>query len=384
MDNSASIDISTEQLHPLAGRSEAFEIETMHDLVESASHIKSVIDAMPFAIVVLDSHRQIIAANEELLKMLEVKIDQILGKRPGEVVGCVHANDGPDGCGTGLYCKVCGALNAILHCQHTSARQTEECRITLKGCQALDWKVTVSPLTIHAQEFMLATIQDISDQKRRDALERIFFHDIINHIGAIIGFAQMMAEEYAENPELTEVIQLANELLDEVQSQHHLTHAERGDLELSTEDVELQSFLQRLVQLYQNHPVAKHRNLVLDVPMEVMVETDVRLLKRIIGNMIKNALEASEEGQNITVSCEKTSEGVMVGVHNPAVIPESVKLQIFNRSFSTKADTGRGLGTYSMKLLGETYLGGKVAFTSDSDSGTLFTLTLPAAPNPGR
>ena len=45
--------------------------------------------------------------------------------------------------------------------------------------------------------------------------------------------------------------------------------------------------------------------------------------------------------------------------------------------FSTKANRGRGLGTYGMKLLGETVLGGVVGFTSNWTEGTHFFIELP-------
>ena len=63
-------------------------------------------------------------------------------------------------------------------------------------------------------------------------------------------------------------------------------------------------------------------------------------------------------------------------VHNPEVMPKEVQLQVFQRSFSTKGEAGRGIGTYSMKLFGERYLGGKVAFVSSSSEGTTFRLAL--------
>jgi sensor histidine kinase regulating citrate/malate metabolism len=51
-------------------------------------------------------------------------------------------------------------------------------------------------------------------------------------------------------------------------------------------------------------------------------------------------------------------------------------LQIFQRSFSTKG-AGRGLGTYSIKLLGERYLHGTVSFASSAEQGTIFQISLP-------
>jgi sensor histidine kinase regulating citrate/malate metabolism len=60
---------------------------------------------------------------------------------------------------------------------------------------------------------------------------------------------------------------------------------------------------------------------------------------------------------------------------NPTYMTEETKLQVFQRSFSTKG-INRGLGTYSMKLLGERYLKGKVGFTSDEKNGTHFFIRL--------
>jgi signal transduction histidine kinase len=52
--------------------------------------------------------------------------------------------------------------------------------------------------------------------------------------------------------------------------------------------------------------------------------------------------------------------------------------QVFQRSFSTKG-SNRGLGTYSMKLLGENYMGGKISFESIIGKGTTFYFDLPLA-----
>ena len=53
-----------------------------------------------------------------------------------------------------------------------------------------------------------------------------------------------------------------------------------------------------------------------------------------------------------------------------------VRLQVFQRSFSTKSPS-RGLGAYSMKLIGERYLKGEVSFTTSQRDGTEFSITLP-------
>jgi signal transduction histidine kinase len=93
--------------------------------------------------------------------------------------------------------------------------------------------------------------------------------------------------------------------------------------------------------------------------------------------MIINAFEATERGGTIRLGVEQTNTEMTFSVWNQRAIPPEQQLRIFQRNYSTKAESGRGLGTYSMKLFGETYLGGKVDFVSTEADGTTFRLTLP-------
>jgi len=109
-----------------------------------------------------------------------------------------------------------------------------------------------------------------------------------------------------------------------------------------------------------------------------VVATDKVLLKRVLGNLVKNALEASVEGQAVSLAFQNQSAPVF-RVHNQAAMPDVVCLQVFRRSFSTKSPVGRGIGTYSAKLITEHYLGGSLSFTSSEEDGTSFFVTLPAS-----
>ncbi len=108
----------------------------------------------------------------------------------------------------------------------------------------------------------------------------------------------------------------------------------------------------------------------------VQFESDPVLLGRVLGNMVKNALEASSYGETIALGCRREDGEVTFWVSNRSYMPEAVRLQVFNRSFSTKTP-GRGLGTYSMKYLSEKYLGGKVSFSSTEAEGTTFMARYP-------
>ena len=93
--------------------------------------------------------------------------------------------------------------------------------------------------------------------------------------------------------------------------------------------------------------------------------------------MLVNAFEATEPGGAVRLWLEQSGREVTFCVWNRQAIPGDVAPRVFQRNFSTKAESGRGLGTYAMKLFGETYLGGDMSFTTSKESGTIFRLRLP-------
>jgi sensor histidine kinase regulating citrate/malate metabolism len=92
--------------------------------------------------------------------------------------------------------------------------------------------------------------------------------------------------------------------------------------------------------------------------------------------MIKNALEAEPIGGSVTVRSKIKNGNFYLTVTNSVVIPDEMKLQIFQRSISTKGQ-GRGIGTYSMKLISGQYLKEIISFVSNNLEGMTFTLKMP-------
>jgi signal transduction histidine kinase len=165
-------------------------------------------------------------------------------------------------------------------------------------------------------------------------------------------------------------------VVDEIKNQQALLAAENGDLAVRPAVLNSLKILRNVRRFYQGHQVAKdcHVELAPDA-QDVAFVCDQMLLERVLGNMTKNALEACGPGQTVTLSCGVEDEQVWFSAHNPTYMPRDVQLQVFQRSFSTKGD-GRGLGTYSVKLLTERYLNGSVGFVSSAEQGT-FSVCVP-------
>jgi nitrogen-specific signal transduction histidine kinase len=363
-----------------AERAPDVEIERQSKLLADLPLLPVLFDAVSAVVLIVNRQRQVVYANGACLKLLGFEhIERVRGLRPGEAMHCAHADDMEAGCGTAEPCQTCGAVLAVLASQRGKP-DARECRITRKhDREPLDLLVWATPFPLTGEMFSIVALTDISHEKRRQALERIFFHDILNDAGALQGFVELLcAAEPDEALEFREDIhRLTHKLVDEIEAQRALSLAENDELEPRPRAIHSRDLLVDVVNAFRRHPVAEGREIVLDPEsFDVPFMSDGALVRRVLGNMVKNALEASQPGQAVTLRCEAAGDAVTLSVHNPAFMPRDVQLQIFQRSFSTKGG-GRGLGTYSMKLLGERYLKGEVAFTSSPGKGTTFFAQFP-------
>jgi signal transduction histidine kinase len=364
---------------------ERMPIEIVHRQAASFGDtplISTLLNSVLNCVFVLNAQRQIVFASRNALDLVPGrKMEDLLGKRPGEALGCVHATACESGCGTSEFCGQCGAVRAILG-SLANRRELQECHLTrLVNCteEALDLLVLATPITHHNERYSLFCVADVSHEKRRQALERIFFHDVINLAGGADGLLEDLATQAP--PNLRNDVEMSHvavhELLEEIQAQRDLTAAERDELAVAPDLADSGEVLRQMAALYASHLVAAGRQIrVAPLSESMRFTTDPNLLKRVLGNLIKNALEASAAGQTVTLGCEQVENRVRLSVHNSASMPREVQLQVFDRSFTTKGG-GRGLGTYSAKLLTEKYLKGQVAFTSLPEQGTTFFVTLP-------
>lgn len=366
-----------------AERADSDKISGDADFFLKHPYLKKIADSLPNALLILNKQRQIVFANESLAKIVGLdKAADALSLRAGEVLKCVHAREMEGGgCGTTPSCKYCGAVKAIL-CGIEGKDDIQECRICREDGSVLDLRVFVTPFETNNDKFVIFSLNDICHEKRRQALERIFFHDILNTAGSIQGLSEIV--ETSKPQELDELIDLikgaSSTLIDEIEAQKTLMAAENSSLTANYQPAESLQVIKSAIMIYvKNASFSGKQVVVSPSARNVGFPTDITLLRRVVSNLVKNALEASTSGQTVTVSCSETRDDVVLTVHNPSHMSEAVRLQVFQRSFSTKG-SGRGLGTYSIKLLTEKYLGGSVSFTTSPEEGTTFTAKYPLRP----
>jgi signal transduction histidine kinase len=122
--------------------------------------------------------------------------------------------------------------------------------------------------------------------------------------------------------------------------------------------------------------------MVCDVP-ELKLNLDLTFLKRIMVNLVNNAVQAMPDGGKLTVKVSVKEGKAVVTVEDTGVgIPKDVQDKMFTPLFTTKSK-GQGFGLVAIKRMTEA-LGGTVTFESQEGKGTMFIVRLPTAPNAER
>ncbi len=214
-------------------------------------------------------------------------------------------------------------------------------------------------------------------------------HEIKNPLGGIRGAAQLMERELPDGSDLREYtrvvlkeVQRVNRIVEEL-----LTLASPRPLQL--EEVNLHKVLGDLL-LLQRRAVDDKRVTFMQQfdPSIPPILADEALLTQLFLNLIKNAVEAVEDGGRVRVASRVVSDysmtqkgerrsrmvAVEVSDDGPGIRPEQLE-HLFTPFFSTKAK-GTGLGlAICQKIVTEHR--GMITVDSDAGKGTTFTITLP-------
>jgi len=362
----------------------AFDI---NNRLSSIEHLQQLLDSLPGPCFIVTPTRQVVLSNDEFRKLAGTDDEmEILGNRPGDVMRCIYAKKGPHGCGTSSDCKFCKALDTMLEVQRVKEKTSKEARLIIDkdGHETnMDLSITVSPLKISKDDFYLISLQDITSEKRRRVMERVFFHDVLNLVHGLRSYLEMTEFNGAGKQVETSLAggkRISDSLMNELVYHKKLLSAEAGDLEPEITSMSTAELLLEVSELMSSSKDSSGRTITMeDGSEDLEIATDRILLKRILINMVKNALEASEKGKEVRMGSFPEGDHVVFTVWNEGMISEAVRSQIWQRSFSTKGND-RGLGTYSMKLFAEEYLKGSIEFTSERGSGTTFSVRIPMRP----
>jgi len=335
--------------------------KTKEALRESEEKYRMLFSNVPLGILHFDSNGIITNCNENFANIIDLQKENITGKYLSEVID-LH-----------LVSAIESALSGTVgHYEGDFVSKTSG-KITFI-------RVNFAPIILDngLNSGGVGIFEDITERKQ---IEKIFFHDIMNTAGSLLNFFELLEDEDQNLEEKKELIQvfgsLAKRIISEINTHRHLLISGKNKILLNIKKISSTSFLEEMIDFYNHKDIMDTKRILIDrYSVDTEFETDETILSRIVGNMIKNSIEASSPNEEITLKCSLINGMIMFSVHNSVVIPDEIQQQLFTRSVSTKG-AGRGLGLYSMKYLTETYLHGTVSFISTKEKGTTFTVSYP-------
>jgi signal transduction histidine kinase len=174
------------------------------------------------------------------------------------------------------------------------------------------------------------------------------------------------------------LIELVNDLLD-------ASKLESGTMRLDLTSIELRSLIEDLSE--QMQPMAREKEIALEATLPgdlPPLQADRAKLRRVLVNLLSNALKFTPRGGRITVTAAREAERVRVSVADTGVgIQPDDLARLFDkyeqaRSRATRSEKGTGLGLYITRQLVELH-GGEISVQSEVGKGSTFSFTIPAA-----
>lgn len=244
---------------------------------------------------------------------------------------------------------------------------------------------------LHAGRVLIVA-DDLSQERRLDAMRRDFTANVSHELKTPIGAIQLLSETIAANADNAETVRMfAPRLHSEsqrlgalVQDIIDLSRLQEPDALVNAQLVSVDEVVNDAVDYQRNVAEAADIELVVNAPAEVTVWGSHDLLVTAIRNLIDNAIRYSDPGSRVTV--ETTIEGQLVSI---AVVDTGIGLshedqqRIFERFY--RVDPGRsrntggtGLGLSIVKHVAADH-GGTVTVRSRRGQGSTFTLVIPQA-----
>lgn len=242
------------------------------------------------------------------------------------------------------------------------------------------------------------TLKQLSEKNERlrkaailkEDIDKITQHDLKAPLNGVIGLSELGYDYPGLPSDVREYFELildsGYKMLDLINRSMDMIKMERGTYTVEFTSVDLLKIIQKLVKEL-NIRISAYKikiNILLDEkPITrnsvFYVKGEELLCYSMLGNIITNAVEASQAEECITILLSHEKDRMTVQVHNETLIPEEIRSTFFEKYVTKGKSQGTGLGAYSAKLIAET-LEGDISMSSKKGVGTFIFIHLNTPP----
>ena len=210
-------------------------------------------------------------------------------------------------------------------------------------------------------------------------------HDLKSPITRIRGIAEVSlttGSSLAEYENMAgNTIEECDRLLDMINTMLIISKTEAGVGRFENKEMDIARVVQDACELFL--PMAENERLSLDcdAPARLLINGDIRMIQRMISNLLDNAVKYTPEGGNIKVAAHSDSQqSIQISISDTGIGISTADMQhIFERFYRcdpSRSRTGTGLGLCFARAIARTH-GGDITVTSEPGNGSTFTVILP-------
>jgi CheY-like chemotaxis protein len=222
----------------------------------------------------------------------------------------------------------------------------------------------------------------------REDVESIVRHDLKTPLSVFLWAVDLLSMDPAisetQHRALALMKQASHTMTQTLNSAINVIKMERGEYMLNPSQVDIIELLHQILSDMYGLMATKHLNCHIylngvspDAGDAFMLSGERILFYTMLGNLLKNAMEASDEYGDVSIFLDNGSEKT-IRIHNSGCIPESIREVFFEKYITSNKKLGTGLGTYSARLMAKTQKG-DISFTTSEAEGTTVTVRFPAA-----
>ncbi len=231
-------------------------------------------------------------------------------------------------------------------------------------------------------------LKQINDTK--DKFVSIIAHDVRTPIIALIGYAEILAEDIddLQKPEIKEfassIVDISKQTIGLLSNLLEWSRLQTGRIEFNPAQLNAYSLCENSLSLLFSNAEQKNITITNNLDTETFVYADENMMQSIFNNLITNAIKFTNRDGSILISSSTIDDMICFSVKDNGVgMSENQKIMLFemNKGFTTPGTTnekGSGLGMILCKDFIEKH-DGKIWVESKSGNGSEFFFTIPAS-----
>ncbi|MBF0100779.1 MAG: PAS domain S-box protein [Desulfobacterales bacterium] len=369
---------------PLIRNNRRLLLETFVDITErkekelELQKFKRSVENSPLSIVITNTEGFIEYVNPAFSQITGYSNEEALGQNPRILKSGMHNAE--------YYKELWETITA------GKTWRSEMCNRKKNGI--LFWEqASISPVRNHNGNIVnyVAIKEVITDRKELEQLKedvnRIMRHDLTQPITAIIGYSNLLQLKGNLNESQINTVKKIEEsairMTKMIDMSLDMFKMETGTYNYLPQKIDSIAVVLQIIEHNSSKLSKKHLHSTFWVngqPAQqnetLMVWSEERLLYSLLSNLVTNAIDASPEGEGISIDISD-SESIIITIRNRGAVPKPIRDYFFEKYKTYGKKKGTGLGTYSAKLLSNAMDYAIRMETSDEDDSTCISVYIP-------